>query len=257
MEFQIGPARVRVTCRDRATLMTEVGRRLGTGRGFTLATLNVDHLEKLRRDPAFARAYAAHDLVVADGNPVVWLAALSGERLELVPGSELVTPLVSAAAAQDLSVALIAGSQKAADLAAEALQRKMPGLQVALRTAPGFPFDPDGPEAEALIGRLRESGARLCLLGVGAPRQERFAARASAALPQVGFASVGAGLDFVAGLQRRAPKAFRRARMEWVWRALSSPRRLGPRYLKGAAILPGLALWAWRRKRRDALSSPR
>ena len=64
-----------------------------------------------------------------------------------------------------------------------------------------------------------------------------------------GFASVGAGLDFLAGLQRRAPAAVRRARMEWLWRALSSPRRLGPRYVKGATILPGHLLDALKRRR--------
>lgn len=249
MEFQTATGTVRITCRDRAALLAEVERRLAQGRGFTLATLNVDHLQKLRHDGAFARAYGSHDLVVADGNPVVWLAALAGTRLQLVPGSELVTPLAAAAAEAGVPLAIIAGSAQAAEVAATRLRAAHPGLAVALTAAPGFPFDPDGPEADALIARLADSGARLCLLGVGAPRQERFAARAAAAWPQIGFASVGAGIDFVAGMQKRAPRLFRSAKLEWVWRALSSPRRLGPRYLRGAAILPGLAVTALRSRK--------
>ncbi|MTE01510.1 WecB/TagA/CpsF family glycosyltransferase [Paracoccus sp. YIM 132242] len=249
MEFRVGGEVVRITCRDRQALLEEVRHRLALGRGFTLATLNVDHLEKLRRDGDFRQAYGAHDLVVADGNPIVWLSRVAGHPVGLAPGSELVEPLARIAAGAGAPVALVAGSDAAARGAAAHLKRIVPGLQVVLQSSPGFPFDPVGAEARALAEAIRDSGARLCFLGVGAPRQERFAAFAAPMLPQVGFASVGAGLDFLAGLQRRAPAVVRRARMEWLWRALSSPRRLGPRYVKGATILPGHLLDALMQRR--------
>lgn len=249
MHFNVRGGQVRLTFRNREALLAEIRKRLRAGRGFTLATLNVDHLEKLDHDPAFREAYGAHDLVVADGNPVVWLSRLAGDAVSLVPGSDVVEPLCRVAAEEDVAVAMIAGTRAAADAAASRLCARLPGLRFALLTGAPFPFDPDGPDGDALIEALRESGARLCLLGVGAPRQERFAARAAAALPQVGFASVGAGVDFIAGLQRRAPAVVRRARLEWLWRALSSPRRLVPRYAKGALILPGHAVNALRQRR--------
>ena len=246
MHIRVRGGQVRLTFANREALLAEVRQRLADGRCFAIATLNVDHLQKLEHDEDFRRAYAAHDLVVADGNPIVWLSHLAGRPAALVPGSDLVEPLCRIAARAGAPVALIAGSQQAADRAAERLAAVAPGLRVVLQTAPPFPFDPDGSEAAALIGDIRASGARLCLLGFGAPRQERFAARAKAALPGVGFASVGAGLDFIAGLQRRAPEAVRDAKMEWLWRAMSSPRRLGPRYVKGALILPRHAVNAVR-----------
>jgi exopolysaccharide biosynthesis WecB/TagA/CpsF family protein len=97
-----------------------------------------------------------------------------------------------------------------------------------------------------VIAVLRASGAGLCLLALGAPKQEIFAARAHAALPHMGFASIGAGLDFIAGKQPRAPLWVRRLALEWLWRALSSPRRMLPRYARCVAILPGLMREAWR-----------
>lgn len=249
MQFRTIGNVVRITCPDRSSLLNEVRARLAAGKGFALATLNVDHLEKLRRDKDFGSAYAAHDLIVADGNPIVWLSRVAGRPVSLAPGSELVEPLAKIAAETGAPVALIAGSAEAAAGAATHLEHISPGLKVVLQVAPGFPFDPVGDEAQRLVTAIRDSGARLCLLGVGAPRQERFAAFAAAMLPNVGFASVGAGLDFLAGLQRRAPAAVRRAKMEWLWRALSSPKRLGPRYIKGAAILPGHLLDALRLRR--------
>ncbi len=79
----------------------------------------------------------------------------------------------------------------------------------------------------------------LCFIALGAPKQESFAARGRQLAPDVGFASVGAGVDFIAGSQTRAPAWVRAMAMEWLWRALSSPRRLLPRYAACAAILPG------------------
>lgn len=251
MEFDVGHGQtVRINCADGPTLMREVTRRLEAGHGFALATLNVDHLEKLRRDAAFRRAYGVHDLVVADGNPIVWLSRIADRPVALVPGSDLVLPLAAAAARAGTGIALIGGSEAALARARDRLMKETPGLRVVLCHAPGFPFDPDGAEADALIGLIAGSGAGLCLLGLGAPRQECLAARARALLPTVGFASIGAGLDFLSGDQRRAPLLVRRAKLEWLWRMLSDPRRLAGRYAKGFTILPGHALRSWRMRRR-------
>ena len=123
--------------------------------------------------------------------------------------------------------------------AADSMRARVPGLNIALTHAPGFPFDPVGEEAAQIITRIRDSGARLCFLALGAPRQERFAIHARDALGNVGFASIGAGLDFLSGHQRRAPQLVRKVKMEWAWRMLSNPRRLFLRYVKGFTILPG------------------
>jgi len=101
-------------------------------------------------------------------------------------------------------------------------------------------FDPTGPEADKAILAIKESGARIVFLALGAPKQERFAAYAQAALPQVGFLSIGAGLDFIAGTQKRAPAWVRKVSAEWIWRMLSNPRRLAKRYWLCICALPSL-----------------
>ena len=82
-------------------------------------------------------------------------------------------------------------------------------------------------------------------LALGAPKQEILAARGLTLQPALGFVSIGAGLDFIAGAQTRAPLWVRRIAMEWAWRMASHPRRLARRYLDCAAILPGLTRAAW------------
>lgn len=237
-----------VNMRDRAGLLAEVEARLARGEGFALATLNLDHVVKLGRSSGFRAAYAAQDLVVADGRPVTWLLGLSGRPTELVPGSDLVAPLAGIAARLDVPVALLGSTPEALEAAAAALEASHPGLMVVARVAPPFGFDPASPAADACLADIEAAGARLCFLALGAPKQEIFAARARGRLLSCGFASVGAGVDFIAGTQKRAPAWVRAIAMEWLWRAMGDPRRLARRYAECVLILPGLTWQAWRRR---------
>ncbi len=238
VQFQFHPTTITVNLPDAAALQSAVGAALRARQGFALATINLDHLVKLRRDPAFCRTYAAQTMVVADGNPIVWLSRLARRPVALVPGSDMVLPLARLAAKAGVPVALVGSSDAALLAAAQAMERTIPGLQITERIAPAFGFDPTGPDAVDILYRLRDAGIGLCFIALGAPKQETFAAMGRDLAPAVGFASVGAGLDFLAGTQTRAPAFVRAMAMEWLWRALSSPRRMIPRYAACAAILP-------------------
>ncbi len=246
--FRYPDLTLRITLPDRAALLSAVGARLTARQGFALATLNFDYLVKLCRSPDFRAAYAAQDMVVADGNPIVWLSRLAGKPVALVPGSDLVIPLVQAAAEACVPVALVGSHAEALERAAERLRREVPGADIAAQVAPPMGFDPEGEEAGRILGALQAQGIGLCLVALGAPKQEQFAARGRRIAPGVGFASVGAGLDFLAGAQQRAPLWVRRLALEWVWRMLSSPRRLVPRYAACLAILPAEVAAALRQR---------
>jgi exopolysaccharide biosynthesis WecB/TagA/CpsF family protein len=166
--------------------------------------------------------------------------------VELMPGSDLIEPLARLAAKSGTQLALVGSTEAALNAAEDGLRARVPGLEIAARIAPPMGFAPLGDQGAEVIEALEASGARLCFLAFGAPKQEVFAARAHAALPHMGFVSIGAGLDFIAGHQRRAPLWVRRIAMEWLWRLLSDPRRMALRYMRCALILPGLAWRAWR-----------
>ncbi|MBI6630195.1 WecB/TagA/CpsF family glycosyltransferase [Pontibaca salina] len=238
MQFSFHDQTIRVNIPDWAALETALKARLGTRQGFALATVNLDHLVKMRNSPEFAKVYAGHDYVVADGRPIVALSQLAHRPVQLLPGSDLVIPLCHMAAAAGAKVALVGSTEMALEDAREVLSAQVPGLDVQLCISPSVPFDPEGIEAAKILQRLEDEGIGLCLLALGAPRQEALALRGRALAPSVGFASIGAGLDFLGGHQHRAPRWMRRVGLEWLWRALSSPRRLIPRYAACAAILP-------------------
>ncbi len=250
MQFAFGTTRIEVTTPSWEETLASVGAHLKARRGFALATINLDHLVKLRADTGFRMAYARHDIIVADGNPIVWLSRLARRPVELIPGSELIDPLAELAATLGVSVAFFGSSPEVLEKAAETLQRRHPGLKLAIRIAPPMGFDPKGPVAERLLRDIADSGAGLCFVALGAPKQEEFAAFGRSIAPQLGFVSIGAGLDFIAGTQTRAPRLVRRLALEWFWRMMLAPGRLGMRYLRCILILPGQALAALRLRQR-------
>ncbi len=208
---------------------------------FSAFTLNLDHCVKLRSDSQFLNAYRRARFVSADGFPIVLLARLAGMRLRRTTGADLAEPLCVEAARHNLPIMLFGPNMRTLHRAQAQLRRRIRGLRIVDAFAPGPNFDPNSLEGDVAIERVRQSGARLCLVAVGAPRQEIFAMRCLERVPGTGFVCVGAALDFIAGTQKRAPLALQRLNLEWLWRMSSDPRRLVARYLRCAALVPRLA----------------
>ena len=237
---------VAVNTPRREALLAQADQRLRAGEGFAIATINLDHLVKLSRPGDFRAAYAAQTWVVADGNPIVWLSRLARRPVELVTGSDLVIPLAGVAAEAGAPIALLGADEITLERAGEALKRLHPQLKIAAAIAPPFGLDPKGEVIDGCLAQVEASGAKLCFLALGAPKQEIIAARGLERTSGVGFVSVGAGIEFVAGTQTRAPRWVRALALEWVWRLAMQPRRLLGRYLSCIAILPRLTADALR-----------
>ncbi len=240
MKFEVKSETINIDMASAAMLWAAITKRFRSGTGFALATLNLDHLVKMSGSKQFLQAYAKHDLIIADGNPIVWLSRLAQKPVDLMPGSELIFPLSKLAEKENIKIALVGSTDTVLEKTAAALLKEIPDLDVAICMAPPFGFDPVGAEATAILKQLHTSDARLCFLALGAPKQEIFAAYGRDITPNVGFVSIGAGLDFIAGDQKRAPLWVRKLALEWLWRMLSNPLRLAPRYIRCILILPGL-----------------
>lgn len=238
MQFQFGSHAIHVNVPSRAILDATVTQHLRARQGFALATINLDHVVKLGCNTAFRDVYAAQDVIVADGNPIVWLSKIAGQPVDLMPGSDLLIPLAKMAASTGRSIALIGSTQKVLNAAGDRLQEIIPDLEIAAKIAPPFNFDPQGADAMQILQQIRASGAGLVFVAFGAPKQETFAALGRTVLPDVGFASIGAALDFISGYYARAPIWVRRLALEWLWRVLNEPRRLIGRYTRCAVVLP-------------------
>ena len=227
------------TIRDALRVIAD---RAKAGQGYTLFTANLDHLAKLRTDRRFNEAYHRADFVTADGWPIVWGLKQDGHELQLTTGADLLEPVCRQAAEQGAPVYFVGPGAESQVIALETLARRLPDLIVAGKEAPRFAHRLDDGAVQAMARRINESGARICIVSLGAPKQELLADMLRAYCPGVGFLCFGAALDFVSGHVVRAPGWLRQIGLEWGWRLASAPRRMAGRYALCAFLLLPLAL---------------
>jgi exopolysaccharide biosynthesis WecB/TagA/CpsF family protein len=95
----------------------------------------------------------------------------------------------------------------------------------------GFINDPVAVE-DCLSFIESASPFRFCFLAVGSPQQEAIAQALRARGAARGLAlCIGASLNFITGLEKRAPLWMQKMALEWLYRLLQNPRRLARRYL--------------------------
>jgi exopolysaccharide biosynthesis WecB/TagA/CpsF family protein len=203
-------------------------------------TLNLDHVVKMRKDATFRAAYGRAGLITADGFPIALACNLRGKRVSRVAGSDLIAPISAQAASSGKSIYLFGSSSQVLTKASRLLRERNPGLTIAGVFSPPQGFDPGSEDARRCIAAIGNSGADLCFVALGAPKQELFADRAKRLQPNISFVCIGAGLDFIAGTQVRAPHWMQRWGLEWLWRAASDPHRLLYRYVLCMGALPGI-----------------
>jgi N-acetylglucosaminyldiphosphoundecaprenol N-acetyl-beta-D-mannosaminyltransferase len=222
--------------------LERIGQMAEAGAGGVVYTPNVDHLVNAREDAAFRDAYAAADLSLVDGTPVLWLCRMLGVPLrEKVSGSDLVRPLMRLAAERGFRVFLLGAAPGVAQRAAELLAREAPGLRIVGTSSPRIDMARPAQEREAVRQDLARTRPDLVLVALGAPKAEKFSHECRQLLPGPVpvFVCVGAGLDFVAGVVRRSPPWMSRVGLEWTYRLAQEPRRLWRRYLlRGPRALP-------------------
>jgi N-acetylglucosaminyldiphosphoundecaprenol N-acetyl-beta-D-mannosaminyltransferase len=187
-----------------------------------VVTLNGALLVQAARDPDLRALVNGAGLVTADGVGVILAARILGVHLpERVAGIELMMGVLASAARAGDSVYLLGGAPGVAQAAAETVRRRHPTLRI-VGAEHGF-FSPA--EEGATVERIRSARPDVLLVALGAPRQEQWMRRWSAALEIPVSIGVGGSLDVIAGRVPRAPGWMQRAGLEWLYRALHEPRR--------------------------------
>jgi N-acetylglucosaminyldiphosphoundecaprenol N-acetyl-beta-D-mannosaminyltransferase len=221
-------------------------RHIQAGKPGYVATVNLDFILLAHRDPELQRILLEADLVVADGNPIVSLSGFLGPQLrERVTGSDLSPLLAEACARRGWSLFAMGGAPGVAEKATEVLRKRYPGLRIAGTCSPPL-ADLLSMDHADLLERLDRAQPSLLLLALGSPKQEKWINMHFRSWRVPLAIGVGGTLDFLAGVQKRAPRFAQRMGLEWLWRMATNPRRLFRRYfLDGSFFLASLARLAW------------
>lgn len=196
-----------------------------------VCTCPVYTLMLCRERPDVHRAVSGADMVTADGMPVVWLQRRLGfPTAERVYGPDLLLALCEATADTDISHYFWGGMPGVPEALVASLTQRFPGLNVAGLYSPPVGEVATTPDP-AVVERLNRSQASIIWVGLGSPKQDLWMERYRPVLDAPLLVGVGAAFDLLAGVKRQAPRWMQRVGLEWLYRLIQEPRRLGKRYL--------------------------
>lgn len=206
-------------------------------------TVNSEMLVESRRSPAFKTLLQRSSLNLPDGMGLLWAAPFTNQKIpERVTGIDTVQKLCKMLGPEH-PVFLLGAGEGVAEKAAEVLRLRNPHLKV-VGTFAGSPSDADAP---AIIARINEAKPHLLLVAYGSPMQEFWIQRYLSQMKTVRIAmGVGGAFDFITGVQKRAPKLLQGMGLEWFWRLLHDPRRIG-RIFNAVIVFPLLCLGTFAR----------
>lgn len=212
-------------CFDNVTMAEAVERALAlidAREGRYVVTPNPEIVMLAKENPALKEALAGADIVLPDGAGIVKGAAILGRPMkEKVPGIDFACGVMARLAERGGSVYLFGAKPGVAEAAAETLRTKFPGLVIS-GTSDGY-FSDDGP----IIEKIKDAAPDLLLVCLGAPKQELWMAKMSGKLPVGLMVGLGGSLDVFAGTVKRAPEAWQKLDLEWLYRLIKEPRRIG------------------------------
>lgn len=193
---------------------------LNEGRPHSIYTPNPEMIMHAFRHKGFMEVLNRADMVVPDGIGVVYASRLLKKPVkERVAGFDLSLQLIEYAAKNRIPIFIYGGREGVAEEAAKNLKEKFNGLVVA-GVSHGYVKD-----ADSVVNDINNSGAKLVLVCMGAPRQEEWIDKNKDKATASLFIGAGGSVDVFAGKVRRAPKIFIRLNLEWLYRLLTQPSR--------------------------------
>lgn len=200
-----------------------------------LFTPNIDHLVKLQTDLEFYNAYKQANFVVCDSKVLkLFSFLLVRNRIEnVIPGSSFFPSFYNYHKDNEHIKIFLLGAAPGVALKAQERINKKIGREIIVDThSPSYGFEKSNTECEYVINLINQSKANVLVVGLGAPKQEKWIVKYKEQLTNVDIIlALGATIDFEAGNITRAPMLYRKFALEWLYRIFQEPKRLWRRYL--------------------------
>ena len=204
-----------------------------------IGVVNAAKLVNMQRDPALGRAVLDADLILADGMAVVWASRLLRRPLpERIAGIDLMQRMLGRARDRGYRVYCLGATDEVLAAAVERMRADHPGVEIVGRHH-GYFAPADEPRLAEAIGAARPD---ILFVAMTSPKKEQFLARWSAVMNVPVCHGVGGSFDVLAGKVRRAPVAWQRLGLEWLYRVVQEPRRMWRRYLVTNTLFCGMVM---------------
>lgn len=223
---------VKIHVVDRAGLFNTIIRSVETGCGGIINNVNAHAMNLAYRDADFRAILNASDLVFVDGAGVLLGAAIAGVKVgERLTPADWVDDLFNLCAARRWPVFHLGDIEQVGDDFRRKLAHKHPKCRL-VGCHHGF-FQKTGPESGAVVKAINASGAKILLVGLGMPVQEKWAWANRDRLQPPVILAVGSLARVFTGHIKRGPPWMTRNGLEWLYRLAVQPGYTWKRYLIG------------------------
>ncbi len=224
-----------ITASPPEAIVAESARHIENGSSpLDVATMSFPMMGEYERNPDYRAAIDASDVVLPDGIMVVWLSKLTGGGIkERLSGPDFFVDLSKAVEGVHPGYYFLGSTPETLRKIEARLARVFPAIACKGTYSPPF-GEWDDEEDRRIIDAINQSGADVLWVGFTAPRQEMWIHKHKHQLKVKMVAAIGAGFDFFAGTKQRAPLWMQTAGLEWLFRVMQEPARMGKRYLVGA-----------------------
>ena len=196
-----------------------------------IVALNVDVVMKIEHDTRLKLIVDEADIVIVDGQPLVWIAKWHKQPVKVkVSGSDLVPELCELAAKKGYTIFIIGGKEGIAEKAKSNLENKYSEMKIVGTYAPPFGFENDTRELEKINKVISRVHPDLLIACFGCPKQEKWIYDNYMRYDATVSVCAGATVDFLAENVRRSPKWMSEHGLEWFYRFLKEPKRMFKRY---------------------------
>ena len=196
-----------------------------------IVPINVDVVMKIEKDKYLKEIADNADMVLVDGQPLVWVAKWHKKPVKAkISGSDLVPYLCKVSAKKNYSIFIIGGKDGIAEKAADKLRVDIPGINIVGTYAPPFGFEKDEEELAKINKMISDVHPDVLITCFGCPKQEKFIYENYQKYDALVSICAGATVDFLAGNVKRAPKWMSDHGLEWLYRFFQEPKRLFKRY---------------------------
>ncbi|MET0238470.1 MAG: WecB/TagA/CpsF family glycosyltransferase [Sphingobium sp.] len=211
-------------------------------RRLVMANINLHGMAVMFENGPMAKLLSQADAqVMIDGMPIIGIANLQGHKLsrtQRTTSLDFYDKMFALGVSRGWRFGYVGGTPDTLRRGLDVLRARIPGLDI--DGYDGY-FDisddrPDSRQSE-IINWLNERSHDILIVGMGMPRQEEWIERIQAKIPTRVLMPTGAYLDYQVGAQKLAPRWMGQLGIEWAYRLVSSPKRLGYRYLVEPAVL--------------------
>ena len=184
-----------------------------------VVTINPEMFDCAKVDSEFSDILRTAEMVIPDGVGVKIGLKILGKNVDRIAGVDFAKKMIEKSAQNNLPIALIGAKPEVVEKACENLKNEIENLNIV------YSHDGYFQENNVILEELKNSGARLVLVALGSPKQEKFIKEARQILPFGLMIGVGGSFDVWSGMVERAPEIYQKLGIEWLYRTIKQPER--------------------------------